>query len=80
MIIAKDNTLYPIEIKKSDHPVNESRHFKALLPEGEEKDSDSSGERFAVQNFNLGEGAVICMSQDLLPINKHNWLVPVWLI
>lgn len=80
LIIAKDNTLYPIEIKKSAHPVNASRHFKALLPEGGKKDSDNSGERFAVQNFNLGEGAVICMSQDLLPINKHNWLVPVWLI
>lgn len=28
----------------------------------------------------LGTGNVICMAQDLLPLDEQNWRVPVWLI
>ena len=28
----------------------------------------------------IGDGAVVCMASDLLPIDKKNWYVPVWLI
>ena len=30
--------------------------------------------------INAGEGAVICMANDLIPIDKKNWYVPVWMI
>ena len=28
----------------------------------------------------IGTGSVICMANDLLPIDEKNWYVPVWLI
>jgi hypothetical protein len=28
----------------------------------------------------IGNGAVICMAENLLPLDTHNWCVPVWMI
>lgn len=28
----------------------------------------------------IGEGAVICMAPDLIPVDKKNWYIPAWLI
>ncbi|MCD8110381.1 MAG: DUF4143 domain-containing protein [Clostridiales bacterium] len=28
----------------------------------------------------IGTGSVICMANDLLPVDEKNWYVPVWLI
>jgi hypothetical protein len=28
----------------------------------------------------IGTGSVICIANDLLPINEKNWIVPIWLI
>jgi len=65
LIIEQNNTLYPIEIKKSASPKKDAiKHFRVL---------DKSG-------VNVGTGAVICMARDLVPLDKDNWLVPVWLL
>ena len=29
---------------------------------------------------NIGTGAVICMSADVIPIDRGNWYVPAWII
>jgi predicted AAA+ superfamily ATPase len=65
LIIEQNNTLYPIEIKKSASPKKDAvKHFKVLEKAG----------------VSVGGGAVICMARDLVPMDKDNWLVPVWLI
>lgn len=65
LIIEQNNTLYPIEIKKSGSPKKEAvRHFRVLEKSG----------------MNIGTGAVICLSSDLIPMDQNNWMVPVWLI
>lgn len=65
LIIYENDTLYPIEIKKSSNPSkNAIKHFNVLKN----------------TNFKLGNGSVICLSNDLLPIDKKNWFVPAWLI
>ena len=28
----------------------------------------------------IGTGAVVCMANDLIPVDMSNWYVPVWLI
>ena len=28
----------------------------------------------------IGNGSVVCLAADLLPIDEKNWYVPVWLI
>lgn len=65
LIIEQNNILFPIEIKKSASPQKEAiKHFQVL---------DKS-------DVNVGTGAVICMAKDLVPLDKDNWLVPVWLL
>lgn len=65
LIIEENGKLQAIEIKKSANPKkNAGRHFSVLEKTGKEQ----------------GYGSVICMSDDLVPITKENWAVPVWLI
>ncbi|WP_434511194.1 ATP-binding protein [Desulfitobacterium sp. AusDCA] len=65
LIIHENSTLYPIEIKKSGNPSKDAiRHFSVLEKTG----------------LNVGNGCVICLASDFLPIDKNNWLVPAWLI
>jgi predicted AAA+ superfamily ATPase len=65
LIIAQDNTLYPIEIKKSGNPKKDSiKHFALLEKTGKQ----------------VGTGNVICLCSDVIPIDKNNYFVPVWLI
>lgn len=65
LIIEQNNTLYPIEIKKSANPKKDAiKHFKVLEKTGKE----------------IGTGNVICLSNDLIPIDKKNYFVPVWLV
>ncbi|MDD2371312.1 MAG: ATP-binding protein [Firmicutes bacterium] len=65
LIIEENGLLQPIEIKKSAQPKNNAgRHFSIL---------EKTGKVY-------GNGSIICMSDDLIPINKEVWAVPVWLI
>jgi predicted AAA+ superfamily ATPase len=77
LLIYENGTLHPIEIKKAASPGKEAiKHFKALNPV-------TDPERFDGLNHyktEIGNGAVICMAVDLLPVDKKNWLVPAWLI
>lgn len=77
LLLFQDGTLYPIEIKKAASPGSEAvKHFKVLAPVTEP-------EKFgALEQYKLeiGEGSVICMAGDLLPADRKNWFVPVWLI
>ncbi|WP_054695181.1 ATP-binding protein [Syntrophomonas palmitatica] len=65
LIIHENDTVYPIEIKKSSNPGKDAiRHFGALARIG----------------LNIGEGGVICLCGELLPIDKQNWYIPAWMI
>ncbi|OPL08321.1 MAG: ATPase [delta proteobacterium ML8_F1] len=65
LMIENNGILQPIEIKKSANPGKDAgRHFSVL----EKVDKESA------------EGSIICMSEDLVPISRKNWAVPVWLI
>ena len=77
LLILQDGVLYPIEVKKSASPATNSiKHFKILRPLS---DPEKFGE-LAQLKINIGTGAVICMANDLLPIDKTNWNVPAWMI
>jgi predicted AAA+ superfamily ATPase len=77
ILIYENGTLYPIEIKKSASPgIDAIKNFKALNPVTE-PERFGELEQYRIE---IGEGAVICMANDLLPIDKKNWFVPAWLI
>lgn len=79
LIIYQNNTLYPIEIKKSAAPKDATRHFNALDVLAQSP-SDANFDGVAALKTEVGYGAVVCLAVDLLPIDKKNWYVPAWLI
>lgn len=65
LIIYENNSLSPIEIKKSGNPSKDAiKNFHILAEIG-----------LAIKN-----GSVICLSSELIPLDQSNWLVPAWLI
>lgn len=65
MYIIYDNTLYPIEIKKSANPGSEAiKNFSIV-------------DRFGIK---IGNGGVICMKENLLSINAMHNFIPIELI
>lgn len=79
LIIFQNNTLYPIEIKKSSRPSGATKNFAVLSPVTKEPPT-SSFDGLTSFKMEIGTGAVICLANDLLPIDDKNWLVPAWLI
>ncbi len=64
-LIAQDEKFHPIEIKKTASPnKSDTRHFKLLEQLGKP----------------VGEGAVICLTETLLPIAKNISAIPFGLI
>jgi len=65
LVLEYNGTVYPIEIKKTGNPdKNDIRNFDALQKSGKP----------------VGEGAVICLYDKVMPIGKNNWAIPAWLI
>ena len=77
LLLMENGTLFPVEIKKAASPGSEAvRHFKALNPVTEP-------EKFgALEQYKLeiGGGGVVCMANDLLPVDRKNWYIPAWVI
>jgi predicted AAA+ superfamily ATPase len=77
LIIWQDGALYPIEIKKSANPTGATRHFTVLNPVADDKNYDELTRQLKMA---IGPGCVVCLANDLRPIDQKNWAVPVWLI
>lgn len=65
LLIIYNNVVYPIEIKKSANPGTEAiKHFDIV-------------KKFGLE---VGNGGVICMKENLFPIDKENNYIPIELI
>lgn len=63
LLIVRDGTVYPIEIKKTSQPGREAvRHFAVLEKLG----------------LTVGPGAVVCLCNERLPITASVEAVPAW--
>ena len=66
LLIFQNNILYPLEIKQHMNPTKKDiRHFTML---------DS------IKNVNIGEGGVLCLSQELLPLSDNHRIIPLWTV
>lgn len=77
LLLYQNGTLYPIEVKKAASP------GKGAIKSFHVLDAVQEPEKFGAINelkIDIGEGSVVCMAKDLLPIDAKNWYVPVWLI
>ena len=77
LVIWQNGALHPIEIKKSANPIGAAKHFHALDPAA---DGGNFDELSRHQKMEIGPGCVVCLANDLRPIDGKNWSVPVWLI
>lgn len=64
LLIVTADSIYPIEVKKSKDPSKPDKNFKVLNKFG----------------LNVKPGLVICMCDEIVPINKNCYLIPVSLI
>ncbi|MCL2427534.1 MAG: ATP-binding protein [Oscillospiraceae bacterium] len=65
LILEYNDTVYPIEIKKTGNPGKDTiKNFAVLQNSGKQ----------------VGEGAVVCLYNKVIPIDKNNWIIPVWLV
>ena len=77
LLLYQNGILSPIEIKKAASPgIKAIKNFKVLEPVTQEE-TFCGLESLKTE---IGTGSVICMANDLLPIDEKNWYVPVWLI
>ena len=77
LLIYQNGILSPIEIKKAASPGKAAiKNFGVLDPIAK----NESFEGLESLKIEIGTGSVICMSNDLLPIDDKNWYVPVWLV
>ena len=64
LLFYENNTLYPIEIKKSASPnINSIKSFRFI--------------KGYYKNVNIGEGGIICTSSELKRIDDTNYIIPV---
>lgn len=77
LLIYENGVLSPVEIKKAASPGKAAvKNFRVLDPVGAERAFDG----LKTLKVEIGNGSVVCMAADLLPVDEKNWYVPVWLI
>lgn len=77
LLIYQNGVLSPIEIKKAASPGKAAiKNFRVLDPVSKPE----SFHNLETLKVEIGTGNVVCMANDLLPVNEKNWYVPVWLI
>lgn len=79
LILWQNGTIYPIEIKKGTAPKNAVKNFSALTPVESENDEDAFSGTTRLKTT-VGTGAVVCLSSDIIPIDRKNWYIPAWII
>ena len=73
LILWQNGTLYPIEIKKSSNPIEATKHFSVLNPVTDEANFDELSKHLKME---IGMGNVICLTNNLRPIDsKNGWFL-----
>ena len=66
LLMFQDNTLFPIEIKRHTDPSSRDiQHFDMLND---------------LKTVSVGEGGVICLADELLPLKDNHKIIPLWAI
>ncbi len=79
LILYRNGTVCPVGIKKSAAPKDAVKNFSVLDPIEKEPGEDAFAGTAHLKTT-VGTGAVICLSSDILPVDRKNWYIPAWLI
>jgi predicted AAA+ superfamily ATPase len=66
VLIHENNTLYPIEIKSSAEPTPSDIKNFDMLDE--------------IKGVDVGEGGIVCLASELLPLKERNYIIPLWAV
>lgn len=61
LVVESGDVLYPVEIKKSKNPTHADKNFDALK----------------IFKKQVAPGVVLCMCDELIPLNRNTWLCPI---
>jgi len=61
-------------------PKGATKNFSVLKPIAEQPDENELLLGAAHLKTNIGEGAVICLASDVIPVDASSWYVPAWVI
>ena len=77
LLLYTNGEISPIEIKKAASPgATAIKNFSVLNPIEEPEKFGGIKEL----KVNVGEGSVVCMANDIMPIDQKNTYVPAWMI
>ena len=77
LLLYQNGVLSPIEIKKAASPGKAAvKNFNVLDPVAK----TNAFEGLDSLKAQIGTGSVICLANDLLPVDQKNWYVPSWLL
>ena len=66
LMIYENGTLYPLEIKSTSNPTPNMIKAFDLID--------------TIPDIKRGEGGVICLSKELLPLKSNDKIIPIWAI
>lgn len=64
LVIVREGKIWPVEIKRSSSPAHPDKNFSALARLG----------------LDVQPGIVLCLSDQMVPLNRGAWLCPVWVV
>lgn len=77
LLMERDNTLYPIEVKKTASPTKrDARNLNALDPTA----ADNVPPELLAFKRSIGTGCILCMTQDTYPLSSRAWAFPIWAV
>ncbi len=77
ILMERDGTLYPIEVKKTASPsCKDARNLGALDPVSQ---SVVPSELASFKRA-IGTGCILCMAQDTYPVSERAWAFPIWAV
>jgi len=75
LLILRDGAIHPLEVKKNTAPGKRAlASFRALDPLSKDQNIE------AYLKVRVDSGGVICMADDVLPLDATNSQIPVWVI
>ncbi len=79
--VARISKMFPVFFLTGSRQVGKTaiKNFRVLDPVSRQNESENFDGLGALKT-EIGTGSVICMANDLLPVDQRNWYVPVWLI
>lgn len=77
LLMEQDNTLFPIEVKKTASPSRkDARNISALDP----VTSRDVPPELGMFKRRIGTGCILCMTNDAFPVSERAWAFPLWAV